>query len=168
MELLGEAIPAGGLYFNRKTRPDGAVGGPYVVGLGDGAFPAFCGVVYLVWVSPGVEDDVFPSSKFGSYLAIGKARITLLRGYTIPRSEICGAVVASRLILKVVQSLQTLDLPPIGVSLLLDSECTISCLELRTSLFRPFFHNRRAEILDNIEKVRKYRPMEEVQHVPGV
>ena len=166
LELLREAVSAGGLKFSRKTRPDDATSGPYVVGFGDGAFPAFCGVVYLVWRSSGKSEEEEP--KFSSYLAIGKARITPLRGYTIPRSEICGAVLASRLILRVVQSLQTLDMPPVRACLILDSECTISCLESRTSLLKPFLHNRRAEILDNMEKIRKYCPMEDVQHVAGI
>ena len=45
-----EALVACYLYFPRSTRPDNAVGGPLVVGFGDGAFAAYAASVYLVWM----------------------------------------------------------------------------------------------------------------------
>ena len=49
INLIIEAVETGNLEFPRRCRPHNAIGGPMVVGFGDGAFPAFCGVVYLVW-----------------------------------------------------------------------------------------------------------------------
>ena len=147
---MSEAVLAGGFEVPRRTRPKCVSTGPCLVGFGDGAFPAFCGVVYVVWqhacIDPEACDEHVSGdieSSFSSHFVIGKARVTPLRGYTIPHSKICGAVIASRLLLRVAKSLQTLDKPPVSSILLLDSECTISCLEARSSMLKPFFHNRR-------------------------
>ena len=48
---------------------------------------------------------------------------------------------------------------------MLDSECTISTLETSASQLKPFFHNRRAEILENIDSVSKFCEMEPVHWV---
>ena len=47
--LIVEALMAAYMEFPRSTRPENAVGGPTVVGFGDGAFAAFAAAVYLVW-----------------------------------------------------------------------------------------------------------------------
>ena len=49
IDLIAEALTHGVLTFPRSTRPANAIGGPRVVGFGDGAFAAFAAAVYLVW-----------------------------------------------------------------------------------------------------------------------
>ena len=88
-----------------------------------------------------------------------------MNGYTIPRSELSAGVLTSRLLHRVVKSLQTSGSPPFSGIMLLDSECTISSLETSSSSLKPFFQNRRAEIIDNLEKANKMCPMEEVHWV---
>ena len=102
---------------------------------------------------------------FSAHLILSKSRVTPLSGYTIPRSELSAGVLTSRLIHRVVKSLQTSDAPPFSAIMLLDSECTISSLEASSSTLKPFFQNRRAEIIDNLEKTSKLCPMEDVHWV---
>lgn len=173
IQLIHEAVFSGKHVFPRKTRPDHSIGGPRVVGFGDGVFPAFGGCAYIVWEHscPSVGDCRVDSCKgadgghYSAYLTIAKARVTPLSGLTIPRSEISGGVVVSRLVLRVVTALQSLDSKPVSCVILLDSECTISTLEASSSLLKPYFHNRRSEILENMESVSKFCIMEPVHWV---
>ena len=163
VQLISEAVQSGEHVFPRKTRPDRPVGGPRVVGFGDGAFPAYGGCVYLVW-EHGCDDlagcvnqycQGEAGGHYAAYLALAKGRVTPLSGFTIPRSEMSGAVVVSRLVLRVVRALQPMIEKPSSSIILLDSECTISTLETSASQLKPFFHNRRSEILENMENVSK-------------
>ena len=166
INLIEEALVAEMLYFPRSTRPEGAVGGPVIVGFGDGAFAAYAAVVYLVWkllCQHGAECE----GHYKSSLLCSKARVTPLRGYTIPRSELSGGVLVSRLVLAAARALSKLDDKPASSIILLDSECIISCLEENAKKLKPFFHNRRGEILENMEETKRFCPMEEVHHVSG-
>ena len=166
IDLISEALAAGTLSFPRSTRPANAVGGPRVVGFGDGAFAAFAAVIYLVW-QIACDHGLDCLGHFKSALLCAKSKVTPLRGFTIPRSELSGGVLASRLVLATVKALSKLEDSPTSAIILLDSMCTISSLEECARKLKPFFHNRRAEILDNIDQVREICPMEDVHHVAG-
>ena len=166
ISLIAEALVAEKLIFPRSTRPQHAEGGPRIVVFGDGAFAAFAAVVYLVWTY-FCESCQPCEGHFSSRVLCAKARVTPLRGYTIPRSELCGAVLASRLVLAVAIALSKLKNKPTSCIILLDSMCTISSLEEHARKLKPFFHNRRGEILENMEQVSNYCPIEEVHHVSG-
>ena len=71
-----------------------------------------------------------------------------------------GAVLVSRLILRVVRSLSCMDEKPRGTIPLLDSECTICTLEAKASQLKPFMHNRRAEFIENMDAISKFCPVE--------
>ena len=172
IKIITEAVQCGEHVFPRKTRPDNAVAGPRVSGCGDGAFPAFGGCVYLIWEHScpegGCNDKNCRGEEGGhyaAYLVLAKGRVTPLNGFTVFRSEMSGGVVTSRMVLRVVRSLQSLDMKPISAIILLDSECTICTLEESAKHLKPFFHNRRAEILENMESVSKYCEMEPVHWV---
>ena len=173
IQLIHEAVVTGEHVFPRRSRPENSIGGPRVVGFGDGAFPAFGGCVYLVWefscpwpngcnVKSCMGDA---GGHFSAHLALAKGRITPLSGLTIPRSEISGGVVASRLVLRVLNALQSLDNKPYSCIILLDSECTLSTLEASSSQLKPYFHNRRAEIIENMESVSRLCFMEPLHWV---
>ena len=162
--IIVEALVADRLTFPRSASPDNAVGGPVIVGFRDGAFAAFAAAVYLVWrVACDHGDDC--DGHYQSALLCAKAKVTPLRGFTIPRSELSGGVLVSRLVLTAAIALSRLEDTPTNSIILLDSTCTISCLEENAKKLKPFFHNRRAEILDNMDEVRQYCHMEEVHHV---
>ena len=166
IELIVETLVAGYLSFARSTRPDNATGGPTVVGFGDGAFAAYAAAVYLVWrISCQHEDGC--QGHFSSTLLCAKCRVTPLRGFTIPRSELSGGVLVTRLVLAVVKALSRMEEKPVSSIILLDSECTISTLEENARKLKPFFHNRRGEMLDNMDHIRSICSLEDVHHVSG-
>ena len=78
-----------------------------------------------------------------------------------------GGVLASRLLLTSVRALSKLKISPIGAIILLDSECTISCLEMSAKKLKPFFHNRRGELLENMASINDVCVIEQVHHVAG-
>ena len=173
IDLITETVKAGGVDFPRSTRPSNSIGGPVVAGFGDGGKPAYGASVYLVWEyackdpACSSQDCLGPDDggHFQSSLACGKGRVTPLQGYTIPRSELSGATLLSRMMVRVVHALQHLDVQPVLAIMMLDSKCTISLLDANSKILKPFFQNRRAEILENIEIVRKVCVMEEPHYV---
>ena len=168
IELIKEAVFSSSLCFPRRTKPIGALGAPLVVGFGDGAKPAFGACVYLQWEVPCSHGHSKCDWDFEAQLLYGKARVTPLVGYTTARSELSGLVLLSRMALTTVKALQTEDrLKPSGVVMLADSECSISALETSTRALKPFFHNRVAEIIENMVKMEKYCSVEKVHHVAG-
>ena len=167
-ELIAEAVLSSSLCFPRCVRPAGALGTPLVVGFEDGAKPAFAGCIYLQWKIPCSHGEVECEQDYEANLQFGKARVTPLNGYTTPRSELSGMVLVSRMALTTVKALQTeSSMQPKGVVILSDSECSISALETTSRALKPFFHNRVAEVLENMSDMKKYCPVEEVYHVPG-
>ena len=175
IDLISEAVKAGSVDFARSTRPANSVGGPVVAGLGDGAFPAYGAAVYLVWEYSCENSDCTDTCCGGSVggghyhssLACGKARVTPLQGYTVPRSELSGATLVSRMVSRVVEALKHLDVKTESAIILLDSKCTISLLDASSKILKPFFQNRRAEIIENMEAVKKICKMEEPHYVPS-
>ena len=173
INLISETVQARGVDFARSTRPSNSIGGPVVAGFGDGGMPAYGAAVYLVWEysceGPCCTDqeyqDSVPGGHYQSSLACGKARVTPLQGYTVPRSELSGATLLSRMIVRVVNALQHLDVQPVKAIMMLDSKCTISLLEANSKILKPFFQNRRAEILENIDIVKKVCDMEDPHYV---
>ena len=175
VDLLTEAVQGQMLVFPRRARPVGAVGCSRIVGFGDGANPAYGGAVYQVWqfecdIGGGCDNAYCleqngEGGHYAGYLVLGKARVTPLRGFTVPRSEMSGAVLASRMMFRVVKALQSTDDRPSSAILLLDSECTISALEVSSGKLKPFFGNRKSEILENLDKIAQFCDVEETHHV---
>ena len=160
--LISEAVLSSSLVFPRKVRPTDAIGQPLVVGFGDGAFPAFAACVYLQWQVPCVHGAKQCDLDFSASLLWAKARVTPLSGYTIPRSEISGAVLESRMCLRTVKALdREASMKPGGVIMLSDSKCTISAVDTTSRALKPFFHNRVAEIIDNMKEMKQFCPVED-------
>ena len=167
ISVMVEALEQGVLDFPRCTRPVNAVGmGPRIVGFGDGALPGFGGCVYTQWEVDGDHEAGYEGE--GGYeanLLIAKARVCPLRGYTVSRSELCGALVVSRLLLAVITAMFKMEEAPIGVVMLLDTRCVISALELTSTKLMPFFQNRLAEIHENLETIGRMCEVEPVHWV---
>ena len=90
----------------------------------------------------------------------------LLSGYTVPRSELAGAVLGTRLALTTVKALQSeISMKPKGVVMMSDSKCTISAVETTSRVLKPFFHNRVSEIVENMTEMRRYCPVEDISYV---
>ena len=168
ISLISEASYSDRLFFPRSVRPHDAIGSPVLVGFGDGSFAAFAATVYVVWQFQCNHDYVCDGSgHFSSALLCANAKVTPLRGFTVPRSELSGGVLVSRLMLTATIALSKLEEKPSNAIILTDSTCTISCLEENAKRLKPFFHNRRSEILENMELIRRHCPLEEMHHVPG-
>ena len=105
---------------------------------------------------------------YGASLLLAKARVTPLSGFTIPRSELAGTVLQSRLGLTTIKALQSeASMSPKGAILLSDSKCSISAVDTTTRVLKTFFHNKVAEIVDNIAQMRKYCDVEDIHYVSG-
>ena len=169
VELIKEAVHIGAICFPRTTRPPTAVAGPEIVSFADGSFEAFSAAVYLRWPTKcahAVNENC--TGDFEAHLLTAKAKVTPLNGMTIPRSELNGVVLESRLSLTVARALNSeVELKPVGAILLADSECSISALEKSTSSLKPYFHNRVMEISENLEEIGKICKVEPIFHVPG-
>ena len=166
--LISEALSIGHLEFPRSARPAHALDGPIIVGFADGSFAAFAATVYLVWeVLCNCKNKQDCPRHYSSSLLCSKAKVTPLRGLTVPRSELSGGVLMSRLMLTVATALSRLQEQPKGAVMLMDSTCTISCLEENAKRLKPSFHNRRGEILENMDEIRKLVPLEDIHFVPG-
>ena len=169
VELIKEAVFAGYLFFPRCSRPDNAIGGPYLVSFPDGSFVAFAAAVYLRWeLSCDHPDPALCDGDFSSQLMCAKSRVTPLSGLTIPRSELSGMVLSSRLTLTVARALSVEEsmMHPTGSVTLSDSECSISALDKSSSALKPYFHNRVSEIKENTRALAEICEVEDVHHIP--
>ena len=141
-----------------------SIGGPCIAGFGDGALPAYGGCIYLVWehVCPSsgtscvVDSCTGVGGHFSAHFCIGKARVTPLRGFTTPRSEVSAAVLVSRMSNRVARALSFLEdeEKPANCVIMLDSECTIAMLDSSSRTLKPFFLNRKQDILENLQSIR--------------
>ena len=132
-----------------------------LVGFEDGSFSAFAATIYIVWQMSCGHGCVC-SGPFSSKLLCAKAKVT-----PIPHSKLSAGVLVSRLLLTTVEALCKLYEKPSNALILIDSTCTINSLEANAKHLKPFFHNKRAEILENLEEIRHYCPIEERHHVSG-
>ena len=168
MELISETVQSGSICFPRSTRPANAIGNPSVVVFMDGAFPAFAAAVYLRWQTSVHVESNDCEEMFVATLLCAESKVTPPSGYTIPRIELSGCVLGSRLGLTVVKALQTEErIKPTVVYMLSDSRCSISAIDKSTTALKPFFHNRVGEILDNLSAMRNYCDAEDFHFVSG-
>lgn len=77
------------IFFNRCLRPTSAIGNPILVIFSDGSNQAYGTCAYIRWK--------LGSGKYEANLIAAKGRIAPTRQLTIPRLELCGAVLACRL-----------------------------------------------------------------------
>ena len=84
------------------------------------------------------DDDYDPNTmEFHSVLMSAKARVTPLRcGLTIPRSELSGLVLATRLQVRISKNYR----PGLSSAIVIgDSTCVISSMNRNSCSFSPFF-----------------------------
>ena len=230
---IEEAVKMPPILFKRSTKPEGAVGGPWLVGFHDGSLSAYAAAIYIVWtvedtnsepaedqageplpggpnggpfpggpnggplpggpnggpfpggpsggpLPGGPNDGPFPGGPNGgptkqttkkkrtvrvSTLLLSKSRVSPIHGTTVPRAELQGLTVLSRLMVTVAKSLP--DKPEKAI-LIGDSECSIAALEKTGGILGPYFGNRVAKIHENLAQLREHvDEVEPVWHIPG-
>ena len=169
IKLITLAVQSQSICFPRTTRPKDAIGNPDIASFADGSFEAFCAAVYIRWqVNCRHISESECTGDYVANLLCAKAKVTPMEGLSIPRVELSGQVLETRLTLSTVRALSCEDsLRPTGVVMMNDSECSIAAIEKSTSSLKPFFHNRVSEILENINMMKKYCPVEDIQHIVG-
>ena len=165
--LIAEAVLSSSLCFPRCARPPTAKGQPTVVEFGDGALPAFAACVYLQWQLQCVHGLEECEKDYDASLLWAKARVTPLSGFTVPRSELSGTVLGSRMCLRTVKALdKESSMKPASVIMLADSKCSISAVDTTSRALKPFFHNRVSEIIENMSEMKNYCQVEDIHYVP--
>ena len=177
-DTVMEAISTETLQFLRSCHPKNAVKLPWLVAFFDGSSQAFTAVLYAVWMvnkdgsrgldelpTGDIKDEDFNPDlhHFTSQIVSTKARVTPLKqGLTIPRAEMSGLVLASRLQYRVSQIFpeKIAVLSTIG-----DSTCVISAMDKNATAFNPFMHARVSECYSLRSSMAESSEVEPIQHV---
>ena len=106
-------------------------------GFSDASEVAYAGVVYIRIVD--CDDSV------ATALVIAKTKVAPIKRITVPRLELCGAVLAARLLRHVAK---VLDIPDENIHAWTDSVVVLSWLRGNPRRFKTFVGNRVSEIID--------------------
>ena len=142
--------------FPRGTRPPGLLK-LTLVGYWDASDGAYCGVVYFVWEEEAGTHQV--------RLGCSKARVNALFDLNTTRGELNGAVLLSRLLLKVVLALTEEQVQPSSVLALGDSEIVLSALEKDLPMFQEYWSNRVGEVRQNFAQIAEHTVVQPLGHV---
>ena len=170
--LVRELVSSPAIIVHRCARPPDAVGPPYLVIFTDGSSVAYAAVVYVVYklltASPGPWSAGYDTqATFGARLLLSKARVAPLAGMTIPRTEMNGLVLGTKLGDLALSSMKE---APSRVTFCLDSECTIAAVDSENGLLKPYLANRRAVVKGKLEEWKISHPhteFENLQHIAG-
>ena len=167
-EVLKAMVLAEDVTFPRSIVPDGVDEGTLeLCGWWDGGKPASSACLYARFEKEERDENGTHSLR----LLMGKARVTpsakdseKLRRST-PRTEMRGLTMLTRMTTAVLPGLTTC---PVRVSLMGDSECTISAVDCLDGQLDIWFANRVAEVLEHMEAWRKMGiQVDELHHWPG-
>ena len=149
------------LEFDRSIMPIDAQGRAVLAAFWDGSDEAFAAVVYAVWLAPESENPVEVR------LVASKARVSADWEKNTVRQEMNGAVLMTRLVVKVVRAL---DIKPQGVWIAGDSETVLASREKHSGYFSEYYGNRVGETHDNQKKIEEICPVGEAGewwHIKG-
>ena len=137
MTLVQQLYDLKSLRFPRAVVPSFSIEGlkPRLVAFGDGSQTAYCALVYICWQHPCGE-------KFCRLVA-GKTRVAPLKKISVPRLELMGALLSTRLMTSVQQSLG-FDLS--ARYFLTDSAAVLGMIKNESSSMKEFVGTRTGEI----------------------
>ena len=124
IDVITMLLRLGDVVIERTVKPIGTIGVPELIGFADGSLEAYSCAIYIRWQM--LKSTPEEPDRFFVRLVCGKARVTPVRGTTVPRSELSGYLILTRLLKVVVASM---DEKPFQVTTAVDSQCTISALE---------------------------------------
>ena len=148
-KLIEMLVKSKSIVFPRATRPPNAFGKSQMVSFFDGSDVAY--VIYVRWT--------LDNGSVVIRLMSCKSRVTPLQRISTPRSELNGALLASRLVLSTLRSLSPADEIPERVWIIGDSECTLASIEKVSAAFGEYFGNHIGEVLDNQAKIEQFCPV---------
>nr|XP_027213054.1 uncharacterized protein LOC113806132 [Penaeus vannamei] len=131
--------------FVRCLKPHSSKGNPHLIIFADGSSKAYGAVAYMRW---GLSDG-----SFISHLIASKCKLAPIRQMTIPRIELCSAVLACRLRAFIVQEM---DFNFDSVTHLIDSEIVRSQIQKESFRFNTFVANRVSEIQEKTDPSEWY------------
>ena len=149
--LVKMLVALDSVHFPRSTKPAGVLGRCQLVCYFDGSDIAYASVIYIRWNMR--DGSVFTT------LVNCKSRTT--PRIPTPRSELNGAVLASRLVLSTLRSWSSSEELPERLWMIGDSECTLASIEKTSAAFGEFFGNRVGEIHQNQAKIEAFCPVGE-------
>ena len=150
-KLIEMLVKSKSIIFPRATRPPNVFGKSKMVCFFDGSGVAYASVIYVRWTLDNGSVVIRPMSC--------KSRVTPLQRISTSRSELNGALLASRLVLSTLRSLSLADEIPERVWIIGDSECTLASIEKVSADFGKYFGNRIGEVLDNKAKIEQFCPV---------
>ena len=129
--------------FNRKLKPDTAVGLPEIHGFCDGGEKAYGSAIFLRWK---LAD--------GSYRCIPfmiKAYVAPLKKKSIPRLELMGCLSLARLYSTCKEALEFAEITSCKSVFWIDSQTVLTWIRTCSRKFKPFVSVRVAEIQETVE-----------------
>ena len=163
-EIIAMFLTIGEIEVDRAVRPEGVTDDPpELIGFADGSLLAYACVIYIRWTKARCNPN--GPTRYVVRMVCAKARVTSVRGTTAPRSEMCGFLILTRLLLVVVSAMDT---KPSQITTAVDSQCTISAIEKSGGLLAPYFASRVSEAMANLTELAQHTVVNPVQHVPGI
>jgi hypothetical protein len=148
--LFKEMSQLNDISFERCLTPSSAIGQPTLCIFSDASLEAFGAVAYVRWL--------LENGKFDVRFIAAKSRVAPLKELTIPRLELQGAVLASRLYKSILKESRFQFEKAI---LFVDSRIVLSWICSEARRFKPFVSARVGEIQENTDPSQwKYIPGE--------
>jgi hypothetical protein len=170
-EALKEIVKVRDVTFPRSVKPAGAETGWELAGWWDGGEPASAACLYTRHKLIEPRED---GQTHELRLLAGKARVTPsakgpeLPRRSTPRTELRGLLMLSRVVTECLPAFAA-D-PPVRISLMGDSECTIAAVECEDGVLQTWFGNRVSEIIEHMRGWEKSNPgivVDKLHHWPG-
>ena len=128
--------------FDRKLKPNNAVGVPQIHGFSDGGEQAYGAVIFLRWKLAGGDYRSVPVTI--------KAFVAPLKKKSIPRLELLGCLALARMYVTCVKALEFAKAQDWERFFWIDSSTVLSWIRTPPREFRPFVSARVAEIQETI------------------
>ena len=129
--------------FDRKLKPDNAVGLPEIHGFCDGGEKAYGAVVFHRWK--------LANSNYFCVPLMVKAFVAPLKKKSIPRLELMGCLTLSRLYSTCKEALEFAELSDAKTVFWMDSQTVLAWIKTPPKRFKPFVSVRVAEIQETLD-----------------